>query len=262
MFKSEKYSNNLKIEYRDNNSFVKRLDPRGKILLTFFFIVCVVSNTKYEVFELIPYFSFPVFIVLAGNIPCWQLLKKLLPAAGFAIIIAAFNPILDHNTVTICNTSFSAGWVSFASIILRLLLTSSVAFLLVMTTEWYQLNNAMRSMGVPEVFINQMFFMERFLYELLNEAKNISQARAARSFGKRGYEIKVYGHLLATLLNRSFDKAQRIYEAMQARGYTGVIPVSEKLQWKTVDTLHTTIWIACFFIIRTQIFQNFLIHIQ
>ena len=257
MFKAEKYSNNLKIEHGNNNSFVEKLDPRGKILITFLFILCVVSNTKYEVFELIPYFSFPVFIVLAGNIPSRQLLKKLLPAAVFAVVLASFNPILDHNSIIICSTSFSAGWISFVSIMLRVLLTSSVAFLLVMTTEWYLLNNAMRYFGVPEIFINQMFFMERYLYELLNEANNISQARASRSFGKNGYEIKVYGHLVAALLNRSFDKAQRIYEAMQARGYTGVIPSSEKLQWKTLDTIHTIIWIMLFLIIRTHIFQNF-----
>jgi cobalt/nickel transport system permease protein len=236
-------------------SFASALDPRGKILISMIFIICVISYSKYELLQLIPYFSFPIFIVLVSNINLFDLLKKIIPAALFAIVLAAANPFLDTNIVTFANIQISAGWISFLSIILRFLLTTSAAFLLVMTTEWFHLNNAMHKLGIPKIFINQMLFMERFIQELLHEAKTISQARASRSFDTNGYELKIYGHILSTLLNRSFDKALRIYNAMLARGYTGDIPVSTKLEWTTKDTIHLISWIICFSIIRLQLFK-------
>src|SRR4030042_2688949 len=77
------------------NTFVHRLDPRVKILVSFIFIFFVVSFPKYEISGLIPFFIYPVFLLTVGDIPLKAVAKKVLFVSPFAIFIGIFNPLLD-----------------------------------------------------------------------------------------------------------------------------------------------------------------------
>ena len=118
----------LDISYLDSlscqQSPIHRLDPRAKVIATAFFIVSVVSFDKYEITGLIPFFLYPIVLIAMGDLPLVYLLKKILIAAPFAVFIGMFNPIIDRailiNLGPVC---ISGGWVSFASIMLRFVLT-------------------------------------------------------------------------------------------------------------------------------------------
>ena len=112
-----------------------RLDPRVKILTTLAFIIAVVSFGKYEISALIPFFLYPVALMAVGNLPAGYLARKVLLAAPFAFFIGIFNPFLDRAVlVHLGPLSLSGGWVSFASIMLRFLLTVSAALILIAGT--------------------------------------------------------------------------------------------------------------------------------
>jgi cobalt/nickel transport system permease protein len=74
-------------------------------------------------------------------------------------------------------------------------------------------------------------FMYRYLGVLAAESSRMSRARAARSAvapdGRRGGSIawraKVTGGLVGALFLRSYERSERIYAAMQARGFEGEI---------------------------------------
>ena len=71
-------------------------------------------------------------------------------------------------------------------------------------------------------------FMYRYLAVLSDEATRMSRARASRSAqpdGKGGGSIvwraRVTGSMVGSLFLRSYERSERIYAAMQARGFEG-----------------------------------------
>jgi cobalt/nickel transport system permease protein len=72
-------------------------------------------------------------------------------------------------------------------------------------------------------------FLYRYLFVLTDEAFRLLRAREARSAGLPGrksggnlaWRIKTTGHMAGQLFLRSYDRSDRIYNAMLARGYTG-----------------------------------------
>jgi cobalt/nickel transport system permease protein len=72
-------------------------------------------------------------------------------------------------------------------------------------------------------------FMYRYLFVLVDEVERLLRARTSRSArlpGVRGggglaWRAGVTGHMAGQLLIRSLDRSDRVFQAMQARGYRG-----------------------------------------
>ncbi len=212
-----------RLSYGD--SFIHRLDPRTKVIATILFLFTVVSFPKYEVVALAPFFLFPILLMTLGGISLRFIALKVLMVSPFAILIGIFNPLFDTQTVTIgFGTSISAGWISFAAILVKFTLTVSTALLLVATTSFPGVCQALRRLGCPAIFVTQLLFLYRYLFVLAEEAMRIVRARDLRCFGRQGRGVKIFARLVGTLLVRSLDRAERIYRAMLSRGFAGDIP--------------------------------------
>jgi len=218
----------LDIHYLDRlsygNSPIHRLDPRVKLATSFFFIILVVSFNKYEIVGLVPFFAYPLFLIILGDLPVMPLIRKVLLAAPFAFFIGIFNPLFDRaNLVHIGNVGISGGWISFGSVMLRFLLTVSAALILIATTGFSSICIAAGKMGVPKAFVTQLLFLYRYIFVLIDEAARMSRARSLRSFGRKGLGLRVYANLIGQLLMRTLDRAQRIHLAMCCRAFDGEI---------------------------------------
>ncbi len=205
---------------------VHQLDPRAKLLTTLVFIVTVVSFGKYEISSLIPFFIYPVVLCAIGNIPPAFLIKKLVVVSPFAILLGIFNPLLDRDIlIRLAGLDISGGWVSFASILIRFVLTVGVALTLIAVTGFNAVCMALEKLKVPKIFVVQLLFLHRYMFVLVDEASRIFRARSLRSFGGEGSGIKSFGSIVGQLLLRTIDRAQRIYLAMSCRGFEGHIHV-------------------------------------
>jgi cobalt/nickel transport system permease protein len=193
-------------------TFVHELDPRVKILVSFVFILFVVSLPKYELAALMPFFVYPVFLLTAGEIPFKAIAKKVLFISPFAIFIGIFNPMLD-TTVLVhpFGIPVSGGWISFITIIVKFILTVSTGLLLIAVTSFPGICEAMERLKLPKIFVIQLLFLYRYLFVLLQESLRMLRAREARSFGNRGKEIRTFIKLISVLLIRSVERAERIY---------------------------------------------------
>ena len=215
----------------DQDTPVHRLDPRVKLLTTLLFIVCVVSFNKYELSSLLPFVIYPVVLVALGNLPLGYLLKKVLLAAPFAFLVGIFNPLLDRAVlVHLGPLEISGGWVSFASIMLRFVLTVSAALILVASTGFNAVCLALEKMGAPAAFTVQLLFLYRYIFVLGDEALRMLRARSLRSFGGRGMALQVSSLMIGQLLLRTLDRAQRIHLAMRCRGFDGEIRIARQLR--------------------------------
>ena len=217
---------------------VHRLDPRMKVLATALFVVTVISFPKYEVIELVPFFLFPVLLIALGDIPAGLILKKVLFVSPFAVFVGLFNPLFDTRTAAVLfNIPVSGGWLSFLSILLKFSLTISAALILIATTSFPGVCQALRRLGAPALFISQLLFLYRYLFVLMEETMRIVRARDLRSFGRRGREAKVAVRIIGALFLRTVERAERIYRGMLSRGFRGDIPVLRRYGVRTADVL-------------------------
>lgn len=230
---------------------VHRLDPRAKLITTLVFITTVVSFGKYEIAALIPFFVYPVCLCTVGNVPPVYLLKKLILVSPFAVMIGIFNPFLDREIlVRLGDMGISGGWISFASILIRFVLTVGAALILIAVTGFYGVCAALEQLGTPRVFVVQMMFLYRYLFVLVDEASRLVRARSLRAFGSGGGGLKTFGSLVGHLLLRTLDRAQRIYLAMTCRGFDGKIQTINTLKFGPAEIGFVCGWLAFFMTMR------------
>ena len=230
---------------------VHRVDPRAKVVTTLVFVVCVVSSGKYDLLGLLPFALFPVVLATEGGLPLGFLGRLLLIASPFALVMGAFNPVFDREVVAyIGSVPVTGGWVSYASIVARFLLTVASALVLTATTGFTGVCLALEKLKVPEALVTQLLLLYRYIFVLGDEAHRMGQARRLRSFGRRGMGWRVYGQMLGQLLLRTFARAQRIYLAMKCRGFDGEIRVGRPLRFGAADLVFTLAWSAAFVLFR------------
>lgn len=233
------------------SSWVHRVDPRAKVLVVTLFVVCVVSFPKYAVSPLLPFLLFPLVLATEGRVPLPWLAARLLAAAPFALMVGAFNPLLDRTPLAIAGLAVAGGWVSYASIIMRFLLTTGAALVLIATTGFTDVAHALRRMGVPAVFATQLLFLYRYLFVLAEEALTMSRARLVRSFGRRGTGLRSFGPLLGSLLLRTYSRSQRIHAAMLLRGFDGTVRTRRALRLHAPDILFVLAWTTLLVLFRS-----------
>ncbi len=221
--------------YQAGSSLVHQLDPRVKVLAAILFIL---SNV------LLPDGAWPAFaaawgvVVLAGflaQLPPGYLFKRsfiALPFALAAVTVLFTVPGTAVTTFTLFShtmTISDVGLVRFASIVIRSWLSVQGAIWLTATTQFPDLMHALRHLRVPRLLTAIISFMYRYLFVLADEAGRLLRAREARSAapagGKGGgrllWRAKVAGGMVGQLFLRSFERSERVYNAMLARGYRG-----------------------------------------
>ena len=241
------------------SSPIHRLDPRVKVLTTLSFIVFVLSFGKYEVTRLLPYMIYPAALIALGDLPAGRIAKKVLIAAPFAFFIGVLNPLFDREVlVHIGPVGLSGGVVSFASIMIRFALTVSAVLILIATTGFNAVCTGLGKLGAPDALVVQLLFLYRYLFVLGDEAGRMARARSMRSFGKKGFGLKVFTHMAGQLLLRTLDRAQRIHLAMLSRGFDGKIRLARPLRISGAGLLYFSGWTALFTLLRLYDFPGWI----
>jgi cobalt/nickel transport system permease protein len=99
------------------------------------------------------------------------------------------------------------------------------------STSFPDLLIAMRAIKLPRLLVAVFGLMWRYLFVLADEVLRLMRARSARSGELEGHKAggtltwraKVTGGMAGNLFIRSFERGDRIYAAMAARGYDGEV---------------------------------------
>ena len=236
-----------------SDTSIHRLDARAKVVVTFVFILCVVSYGRYELAALLPFFIFPVVMIALSSIPPLFIAKKIALLCPFVLVIGAFNPLFDRDIILqIGPLGISGGWISYASILIRSILTVGTAFILVGVTGFTSVCQALERLGMPQVFAVQLLFLYRYIFVLADEGARASRARELRACGKKGLGIHSFGSLIGHLLLRTLQRAERIHMAMLARGFKGEFHTSRQSRFGTPEIRFVLAWSLFFIFLRLQ----------
>lgn len=162
--------------------------------------------------------------VLRGTLVAVPFLLAALPLAfvGEGRVLAA----LEFGPLRL--TIVEDGLLRVLTIIGKSWLSVQVALLLAFTTPFHELVDGLRGLRVPRILVAIIGFMYRYLAVLSDEAGRMLRARASRSAqgegragGSLGWRARTTGSLVGSLFLRAYERSERIYAAMQARGFEG-----------------------------------------
>jgi cobalt/nickel transport system permease protein len=205
------------------NSPVHALHPGVKIIVTIVYVVTVVSFPQASVSGLAVFVLYPALLMPLSETRWRPLLPRLCAALPFALLGALSNLVMFRETVFfVGNFAVSRGLLSFISIMIKTLLSVFAVLLLIATTPLTAIGYQLTRMGLPKIAALQLLMTYRYIGTLLHEAGSMFTAYTLRSPLSRGVLMKDMGTFLGQLLFRSFDRAGRVYAAMQCRGFDGV----------------------------------------
>ena len=198
-------------------SVIHALDPRAKILGTLFYIAAVVSFGRGELSALAPFVLYPAVALALAGIPGSMIFKRSLVALPFCLFAGLSSAFFDRSVLfTVGGLHVTAGWMALFTIVFRTLLCVSAVLILVAVTPFRELTEGLRRLRLPAVFISLFEMTYRYLGTLAGEA--------LRGGGKKGVAMRDMGSFAGQLLLRSFDRAERVYQAMKCRGYQSAPP--------------------------------------
>jgi cobalt/nickel transport system permease protein len=194
------------------------------LLLLAMFVLFVLSVPKYDLAGVIAFAAIPSLLVTAAGIPFAPIMKRLFIASPFILFMAAGNLLLDRAPFhSLFDLTITGGMISAAVIVTKTMVTLTALLSLLSCIPFHRFGTALRSIGVPEVFVTQLLLVYRYSFLLTEEAGMMQKARDLRSFGGKGNGPIVTARLIGSLLIRTTSRAERIYMAMCARGFTAAL---------------------------------------
>ena len=149
-----------------------------------------------------------VLTALLSRLPLFFLLKRLLVLSPFVLGVAVVNAFQP------------AGHANWLPVAVKSMLCLLTVILVSNTTPFSRILRVLKSVRVPALLVTTIALMYRYLFVLVNEAERMRRARASRTF-TRGRRFQ--WHSLATVVGQLFirasERAERIYDAMCARGW-------------------------------------------
>jgi len=230
-------------EYSHLNSFIHRLDPRTKLLASLAFIVAVLLTpaSNWPIFTI--YFCIIAVMLVLSRLPPLYVLKRSLVIFPFVLLIAVFIPFFKEGQVAgsyniwLWQISVTySGLFILANVVVKSWLCILGLILLSSTTRLADLLKGLRHLGIPQVMILILSFMYRYIFVLVDEVMRLQQARDSRNFGgSRLHHLKTIGNMVGTLFIRSYERGERIYAAMLARGFDGQVRTLHELSFRQAD---------------------------
>ncbi len=223
-------------KYARRDSPMHRLNARTKLLL-FTSLVVFVAAVPRPGLVVSAVLALSVFLFGAiAKIPISYLIIRsavIIPFTGFAVLSFA---------LTMTEGEMYWQWGPFALtsegigrsayLLLRAWMAVSFMILLINTTPFNQLVNALRCFRIPSIFVLLLSFFYRYLYLLWDEAERMQRARNLRYFG--GFwkkQAALIGNMVTSLFIKSYERAERVQLAMQSRGWDG------RLRYARIESL-------------------------
>jgi cobalt/nickel transport system permease protein len=221
-------------------SLLHRLDARGKIVLAMLFAVEVAVTDN--LLLLLPALALSIILALTARLDSGKLTSRLLLINSFNLFLWLTLPFTAGG-----ETLFSIGPLNATTqgIMLATLITIKANTIilaliaLVATSPVFALGHAMNELRFPGKLVHLLLFTYRYLDVIQHEYSRLSKAMKVRGFVPKSnaHTYRSYAYLVGMLLVRSYERSERVYQAMLCRGFKNRFIVLKESSWHAADTL-------------------------
>lgn len=221
------------------DSPLRRWDARWKLAAGVVFVIATVCLRQPTIAAGAA--AVALLLVFVGRLPWGGVCERLRPAAivilAIVVILAATGP---GPRVTLLGLPLSQPGLAMAGLVAAKALGIVLALIALVSSAPAQRTwAAMRRMYVPAGLVQIFHLAYRYVFVIHSESRAVQTAMRARGFraGLTGRSLAVLGNAVGMLLIRSTERAERVYLAMQARGFDGSFPTTDAWQTRASDVL-------------------------
>ena len=240
----------------DTASRIHRLDPRAKIAgFAGITVVGVSTPPRYWAVLAVSALALTT-IAAAARIGPGVILSRARVVLPLVVFVAVFVPFVrGGETVDLGPLAVSRdGLTTFAAVSSKALIGTVSAVLLGATTSFPDVLHGLERMRAPRLLTLIAAFMYRYLFGIGGEARRMRVALAARGYRPRhALQVAAIGRVATALFLRTFERGERVYVAMLARGYVGAAPRLRALAFARADVLFLTALAAALVPLRVMI---------
>lgn len=245
-------------KYSNLRSLIHQLDPRVKIISFFLYILFVITTPPTDFFQFAVYLAIIFGVVLISRVPLGYIFKRSSIIIPFVLLIAVFIPFFKKDQIgggynlgiLNLNVSRSGLWILW-NVLAKSWLAILAMIMLSSTTKFSKLLKGLELLRVPKILIMILSFMYRYIFVLVDEGMRMERARNSRYFGG-GYlrQIKVIGNIIGLLFIRAYERGERVYQSMAARGFDGEMRALNRLKFSGQDVYFSAGFLASLITIK------------
>ncbi len=239
--------------YSSLDSPIHRLDPRVKIVafLSLIFSVALLSSLKLALVGL----SASLIFLLASRLPFRFVLSHLRWVLLFIIPFLAIMPFTVQGTEIfhIYGIGMTYEGIHFGLLVsIRALTAVLLIFPMIGTTRFNSTLKALEKLKVPDSLVQMLMFTYRYIFTFTEEFSRMRNAMKSKGFKLKTSlkTLKTIGKAIGMLFVRAYERAERVYQAMLSRGYTGTPKTLDIFKIKPKDYIIGTLIITLAIILQ------------
>jgi cobalt/nickel transport system permease protein len=241
------------LEAADRGSLLHRWDVRCKIvtILAYSFMVAALQHIGSALVAI----AISCLVLVVSRASLSRVTMRLLAIAGFVsmfLVVMPFTvPARDGDTVIVINQMMWLGFNMRGLLLAATIAAKAVAITLLMepllsTAPLPVTLQGLSRLGAPEIIGQMVLLSYRYLHVFRHEARRMSAGMQVRGFRKRTdiATLRAVANFLGMLFVRSFERTERVFDAMRARGYKGKMPEQLELKLHAADLLAAGLWMT------------------
>ena len=129
---------------------------------------------------------------------------------------------------------------------LRAISAVLLIFPMIGTTRFNLTLKALQKIRIPDKLIQLLMFTYRYIFLFLDEEKRVFIGATSRGFVRRTnlFSLRTVANLVGMLLVHSFERTERIRDAMLSRGYDGRLKILDEFALSPKDFVKASLIIA------------------
>ena len=225
-------------QYSLLNSPLHHFDPRAKIVSFLFLIFSLVllPDLKLALIGLVA----SIFLLILSKLPLSFVIHYLKWVLLFILPFLIIMPFSmeGKEILSFYGMKLTREGLIYASLIsTRAVSAGILIFPMMATTKFEKTLKALKSLKVPDILVQILMFSYRYIFTLVEEFQN-----TLRTMQSRGFKLKLnfctfetMGKAVGMLFVKGYERAERVYRAMQARGYSGNPQILTEFKMKAGD---------------------------
>jgi cobalt/nickel transport system permease protein len=172
----------------------------------------------------------PILLAISSKIPLRHFFSRTALIPVFAAVISipilfltSGSPVVSANIGLTTLTMTSEGIARFLVFTVRVWFCVASLTLLILSTGFEKMLELLATIKVPTIVVQLFGLTYRYFFVSIHEVQSVLIAKEARTYVHKKtinmQALKDLGSIIATLFIRTYERSERVYLAMKARGF-------------------------------------------
>lgn len=212
--------------YVHGHTRVHDLAPECKLAAQLLFVIAVVATPREAFWAFAIYAAILVGLIRLAELPVGFVLKRLVIEVPF-VLFAVLLPFIgggERTEVLGLPMSVEGLWGAW-NILAKATLGLGASIVVAATTTMPGFLRGFERLHLPRPLTSTASFMIRYFDVIADEMRRMRIGRQARGYDPRWiWQARAVAASAGSLFIRSYERGERVYQAMLSRGYTGSLP--------------------------------------